>query len=215
MGLIGSKKNKESNKSVNLDESAILKRDYALSRNRLKPHFVNNVMSSIYYLCESDPARAQRISLAFSSYMMNIIEQLDNHFLVPFSKELDLVKAYIGLEDLRLEDKLSADYDVYISEFEIPPMTIEPLVEIAVKHNIAGKEGGGKVTISTRRIADDGVQIKIMDTGIGFDPDNPDFEDTDLKNIKSRLESEAGAELTVTSAPGEDTEFSITIYPNK
>ncbi|MBP3895391.1 MAG: histidine kinase [Mogibacterium sp.] len=217
MGLFGSKKNTEVPQFIELEESAVLKRDYALSRNRLKPHFVNNVMTSIYYLCETDPAMAQRISMAFSAYMMNIIEQLETHGLAPFTRELDLVKAYIGLEELRLEDKLSADYDVYISEFEIPPMTLEPLVEIAVKHNIAGKDGGCKVTISTRRIADDGVQIKISDNGIGFDPKNPDISDygqNDLDNIRSRLKSELGADLTVKSSPGGDTEFTIVIYPN-
>jgi hypothetical protein len=154
-------------------------------------------------------------TVATFSYMMNIIERLDTHGLAPFSKELDLIKAYISIEDLRLENKLKSDYDIYISDFEVPPMSLEPLVEIAVKHNIAAKPGGGMVTIATRRLAEEGVQIKISDNGIGFDSADPDFDQTDLQNVRSRLKSELGAELTVNSAPGQDTEFTIVFYPNK
>lgn len=215
MALFGSKKASDSPRGTGLSEAEILKRDYGLAKNRLKPHFVNNILSSIYYLCDSDPQRAQKVSMDFSAYMMNIIEQLDNHSTTPFSKELDLIKAYISIEDLRLEDKLKSDYDIYISDFEVPPMSLEPLVEIAVKHNIAAKEGGGKVTIATRRLAEDGVRIKISDTGVGFDPANPDFDQTDLQNVRSRLKNELGADLTIQSAPGTDTEFTIVFYPNK
>lgn len=215
MALFGSKKNADVANASNIGEAEMLRRDYGLAKNRLKPHFVNNILSSIYYLCDSDPQRAQKVSMDFSSYMMNIIERLDTHGLAPFSKELDLIKAYISIEDLRLEDKLKSDYDIYISDFEVPPMSLEPLVEIAVKHNIAAKPEGGMVTIATRRLAEEGVQIKISDTGVGFDPANPDFDQTDLQNVRSRLKSELGADLTINSAPGQDTEFTIVFYPNK
>ncbi|MBQ6623882.1 MAG: histidine kinase [Mogibacterium sp.] len=215
MALFGSKKSADVANTSNIGEAEMLRRDYGLAKNRLKPHFVNNILSSIYYLCESDPQRAQKVSMDFSSYMMNIIERLDTHGLAPFSKELDLIKAYISIEDLRLENKLKSDYDIYISDFEVPPMSLEPLVEIAVKHNIAAKPEGGMVTIATRRLAEEGVQIKISDNGVGFDPADPDFDQTDLQNVRSRLKSELGAELTVNSAPGQDTEFTIVFYPNK
>ena len=215
MALFGSKKSTEAPRGTSLSEAEVLRRDYGTAKNRLKPHFVNNILSSIYDLCDSDPQRAQKVSMDFSSYMMTIIEQLDNHSTAPFTKELDLVKAYISIEDLRLEDKLKSDYDIYISDFEVPPMSLEPLVEIAVKHNIAAKPEGGTVTIATRRLAEDGVQIKISDTGVGFDPANPDFDQTDLQNVRSKLKNELGAELTIQSAPGSDTEFTIVFYPNK
>lgn len=215
MALFGSKKSADSPRGTSLSEAEVLKRDYGTAKNRLKPHFVNNILSSIYYLCDSDPQRAQKVSMSFSSYMMAIIEQLDNHGTAPFSKELDLIKAYISIEDLRLEDKLKSDYDIYISDFEVPPMSLEPLVEIAVKHNIAAKPEGGTVTIATRRLAEEGVQIKISDTGVGFDPANPDFDQTDLQNVRSKLKNELGAELTIQSAPGSNTEFTIVFYPNK
>ena len=215
MALFGSKKSTDATSASNIGEAEILRRDYGLAKNRLKPHFVNNILSSIYYLCDSDPQRAQKVSMDFSSYMMNIIERLDTHGLAPFSKELDLIKAYISIEDLRLEDKLKSDFDIYISDFEVPPMSLEPLVEIAVKHNIAAKPEGGTVTIATRRLAEEGVQIKISDTGVGFDPADPDFDQTDLQNVRSRLKSELGADLTIESAPGQDTVFTIVFYPNK
>lgn len=215
MALFGSKKSADVANTSNIGEAEMLRRDYGLAKNRLKPHFVNNILSSIYYLCDSDPQRAQKVSMDFSSYMMNIIERLDTHGLAPFSKELDLIKAYIAIEDLRLEDKLKSDFDIYISDFEVPPMSLEPLVEIAVKHNIAAKPGGGMVTIATRRLAEEGVQIKISDNGVGFDPADPDFDQTDLQNVRSRLKSELGADLTISSAPGQDTEFTIVFYPNK
>lgn len=215
MALFGSKKSADVANTSNIGEAEMLRRDYGLAKNRLKPHFVNNILSSIFYLCESDPQRAQKVSMDFSAYMMNIIERLDNHSTAPFSKELDLIKAYIAIEDLRLEDKLKSDFDIYISDFEVPPMSLEPLVEIAVKHNIAAKPEGGTVTIATRRLAEEGVQIKISDTGVGFDPTDPDFDQTDLQNVRSRLKSELGADLTIDSAPGQDTVFTIVFYPNK
>ena len=96
---------------------------------------------------------------------------------------------------------LFRSYDVEITNFALPPLTIEPLVENAVKHGVTKKRGGGVVTISTRR-TNDGYAVTVSDTGVGFDPDHY-MEDgkqhIGIRNVKERLKKMVGGSLTITS----------------
>ena len=198
------------------DEVADQKAKLALATGRMKPHYIYNVLTTIYYLCETDPEKAQRAVGTFSEYLRNTLEVMERQTLVSFSRELAEIRHYLELEKLRFGDRLKVDYDVEYDEFLVPPLSIQPLVENAVKHGIAAKEEGGTVRIVSRKLSGGGAQIRILDDGVGFDVD--ELKDLDvthegLANVKERLRLEVGGDLTITSVPGRMTTVVVTIRP--
>ena len=89
-----------------------------------------------------------------------------------------------------------------ITNFALPPLTVEPLVENAVKHGVTKKRGGGVVTISTRK-TDDGYVVTVADTGVGFDPQNYMADGKPhigIRNVRERLQKMVGGSLSITSS---------------
>ena len=121
---------------------------------------------------------------------------------IPFTEEYQHIQTYLALEQIRFRGKLDVVYAVDVTDFKVPPLTVEPLVENAVKHGVTKKRGGGIVTISTEK-TDHSVQIKVVDTGVGFDPDHY-MEDgkphVGIRNVRNRLQSMVGGSLTITSS---------------
>lgn len=182
---------------------------FTLAYNRMKPHFINNIISSIYYLCDLDAKKAQDLSMTFSGYMMGALETVDRAGLIPFSRELETIRNYIALEMLRFEDKLNVEYDIEVEDFNIPPLTVQALVENSVKHGIAGKGSPGTVSIITRRLADGSVQIRVTDNGVGFNTADSRKPKNELAYIKDRLDREMGGRMSIRSAIDEGTTVTI------
>ena len=190
----------------------------ALAAGHMKPHYMYNVLTTIYYLCDVDPEKAQEAIGSFAEYLRNTLEAIDNEELVPFSWELSQIRYYLSLEKIRYEDRLNIVYDVDVNEFLVPPLSIQPFVENAVKHGIAGRESGGTVSIITRKLADGGVQIRIVDDGVGFDVSTikeQKITQEGVANARERLRLECGADMTITSSPGKGTTVMITLRPQK
>ena len=104
-----------------------------LAINRLKPHFLNNILTTIYYLCDTDPQKAQALSATFSEYLLNALEALKANEPVSFTWELGLIRNYLSLEKTRLEDKLNVDFP----ETEKPePAKVEPEAVPAVEEAV-------------------------------------------------------------------------------
>ncbi len=195
--------------------AADLQSRLVLVSGRMKPHYIYNVLTSIYYLCETDPEQAQDAISAFSEYLRNTLETIEDPGMVPFPRELNQIRSYLHLEKMRFEDRLKVSYDVDVDDFEIPPLTVLPLVENAVKHGIRGLEGPGTVRIVTRRLPDNKVQIRIIDDGIGFDLQKiTETSHRGLAAIRDRIEKEAGGEMTIDSTPGKGTTVVLTIDGN-
>jgi len=189
----------------------------ALATGRIKPHYLYNVLTTIYYLCETDPQKAQRAIGTFSEYLRGTLETMEKQELVYFSWELAEIRHYLELEKLRFGSRLSVEYDIEAEDFSVPPLSIQPLVENAVKHGIAPKEEGGTVRILSRWLSDGGAQIRIIDDGIGFDVAelrNMDVTHEGLANVRERLRLEVGGDLTITSSPGKTTTVIVTIRPS-
>ena len=106
-------------------------------------------------------------------------------------------------------------YDVAVTNFKLPPLTVEPLVENAVKHGVTKRRGGGSVTISTRK-TDDGIQVIVADTGVGFDVEHY-MEDgkphVGIRNVRDRLRNMVGGSLAITST--EDGTVAVVTIPAK
>lgn len=175
--------------------------------SQIQPHFLFNALSSISVLCEKDPLKAQTALSDFSDYLRGNLDSLRRAAPVPFSKELKHVKTYLALEKMRFEEELQVVYDIEAEGFLLPALTVQPLVENAVKYGVGKKPGGGTVTISTRE-QEDGYLITVADDGIGYDPaksKNDGRTHIGIDNVRSRLAAMVGGHLTIESKVGEGT----------
>ena len=181
--------------------------------SQLQPHFLYNVLNSIYYLCEKDPKTAQEMVDHFSDYLRNHMMALEETSQIPFREELEHIRTYLSLEQIRFSDELKVEYKIGPDDFMVPPLSIQPLVENAVRHGVTKKRGGGTVTIATEE-KEDAFVVLVTDTGIGFDPDHY-MEDgkphIGIRNVEERLHSMVGGSLKVTSRPGRGTTAAVII----
>ena len=173
----------------------------AIMLSQIKPHFLYNVLNTIYHLYRKEPETAQEAVSSFAEYLRCNMLSIEKSEPIPFTEEYQHIQTYLSLEQIRFRGKLAVIYDVEVTDFKLPPLTVEPLVENAVKHGVTKKRGGGSVTISTRRIAE-GVLVTVTDTGVGFDP-NTYMEDgkphVGIRNVRERLQNMVGGRLSVTS----------------
>ena len=153
---------------------------------RIRPHFLFNTLNSISSLIASDPARAEQIVGRLATLLRTSLDTSERP-LISLGEELAIVQSYIDIEKARFGDRLGASFDVPgdLEEAKVPPMTIQSLVENAVKHGISSKPAGGDIRVAAS--ADHGnLRIEVSDSGPGFDlavvpPDHG------LENLVERL----------------------------
>ena len=179
---------------------------------QMRPHFIYNAMMSIYYLCAQDPKKAQQVTLDFTAYLRKNFTAIASEDTVPFSDELEHTRAYLAVEQVQFEDGLVVDYDTPHTNFRIPPLTLQPIVENAVKHGMDPEAAPLRISIQTRE-TDSGSEIFVKDTGPGFnlavtDDNEPHIA---LANIRQRLEMMCGGKMTIQSREGGGTVVKVTI----
>lgn len=135
---------------------------------QIQPHFLYNTLDTIAYLCRNDPEKAENATKEFSMFLRGNMDSLKNREPIPFEKELRHVKSYLYLEQQRFQNRLTVVYDIRITDFFVPPLSLQPLVENAVRHGILRKREGGMVTLRTAE-AEEYAVVTIMDDGIGMD----------------------------------------------
>jgi sensor histidine kinase YesM len=152
-------------------------------------------------LCDSNPKEAKRAIADFADYLRGNLNSLKAQTPIPFSKEFEHIQKYLKLEKLRFKEELEIDYDIETVDFMLPALSVQPLVENAVKHGVGARPGGGKVRICTMETATEYV-VTIEDNGIGFDL-NAIKEDgkthVGLENIQNRLSMMMNAQLEIES----------------
>ncbi len=136
---------------------------------RIQPHFLFNTLNSISSLIAVDPTRAEQIVGQLAVLLRTSLDTNDRP-LIPLREELAMVQSYVDIERARFGDKLCGSVEVpaTLQELKVPPMSVQALVENAVKHGITPKAGGGEVRVGAS--ADDGnLRIEVGDSGPGFD----------------------------------------------
>lgn len=190
----------------------------AVMVSQVQPHFMYNALSSIAMLCKVNPDTAYEATIAFTEYLRGNMDSLKQKTPVPFEKELEHLKKYLFIEQLRFGKKLKIEYDIQTMDFEVPQLSVQPLVENAVKHGVGMKKKGGTVKISTLE-TEEGFEIVITDDGVGFDPNAPKKEDgrshVGMENTRRRLLEMIGAEVVITSVVGEGTTARVVIPREK
>ena len=197
-------------------EKLILKAELTESRiatmiSQIQPHFIYNTLGTIEQLCITNPAEASKLVRNFSLYLRGNFSELDNVKPIRFSQEMNHVKHYTDIEQVRFPD-MTIQYDLRSVEFLLPALSVQPLVENAIKHGLMGLEEGGIVTISAYE-TDDSYIVEVTDDGVGFDM-NAGYDETKhvgIKNIRGRIEAMCGGTLTVESKIGSGTKATIKI----
>ena len=193
---------------LKLQESQI-----SIMLSQIQPHFLYNTLNSIYQLCETNPMRARALVNSFSEYLRNNLSSLEEPGLIPFATELSHVNTYLDIEKVRFEDTLEIEYDIKCVDFSLPVLTVQPIVENAVKHGTSKKRGGGTVKISTDEDKENYI-ITVSDTGCGFDPSKPKDDGkrhVGIENVRQRLSNMCSGTLKIESTVGVGTLATIII----
>ena len=187
---------------LKLQESQI-----SIMLSQIQPHFLYNTLNSIYQLCETNPMRARSMVNFFAEYLRNNLSTLEETGLISFETELSHIKTYLEIEKIRFEDTLEIEYDIKCDDFLLPVLTVQPIVENAVKHGTSKKRGGGKIVISTEEDKESYI-VKVSDTGCGFDPTVPKDDGkrhVGIENVRQRLANMCDGSLTLESEIGVGT----------
>ena len=177
---------------------------------QMRPHFIYNILSSIYCLCEQDPKLAGQVVLDFTAYLRKNFNAVASSAPVPFSSELEHTRAYLAVEKALYEEGLQVEYDTPHIMFRVPPLTLQPIVENAVKHGRTPYAGLFHISIQTRKTPSSS-EIVVTDDGRGFDPAGDSEGHLALNNIRQRLEILCGGSLTITPNEGGGTVVTLTI----
>lgn len=187
-------------------EKELMESRITLMISQIQPHFLYNSLNSIYHLCDMDAKLAQQAIGNFSESLHHVLGSLKRTSPVLFDQELQNVKAYLELEQLRFDD-LRIVYQIEASNFFVPALSVQPLVENAVKHGICSKEEGGTLVLTTREQAGF-FEIIVEDDGVGFDitklKDDGEIH-LGVQNVKQRVEAMVGGSLEIMSTPGVGT----------
>jgi sensor histidine kinase YesM len=159
---------------------------------QVEPHFLFNTLAAVDYLIETDPARASQMQKALITYLRGALPQMREESST-LGREMRLIRSYLELIKMRIEDRLEVQYDVPpdLEGAEFPPMMLQSLVENAIKHGIEPKPEGGKVIVASR-VSKGQLIVEVRDTGIGImDLDRLEAPTSGtgigLQNIRERL----------------------------
>ena len=205
------RKAKEMEAEQKLIRAQLQENRIAIMISQIQPHFIYNTLGTIQHLCKEDPEQAARLVQNFSIYLRGNFSELDNTVPISFTKELEHIRCYTEIELIRFPD-MTVHYDIQTAEFLLPALTVQPLVENAIKHGLMGLEEGGTVTISAYEEQTD-YCICVSDDGVGFDVSG--LTDTKkhigIRNVRERLLAMCGGSLTIESQPGKGTRVLIRI----
>jgi hypothetical protein len=194
-------------------ESALARAELAVISGKLNPHFLFNTLNSLIALTRKDAQAAEAALMRFSGmlrYVLDTKRSVDDR--VPLAEEIEFVRDYLALESLRLGKRLQVDWQLDPATFgdEIPPLSLQPLVENAVQHGIAPRVNGGTVGIrSARNPTNRGLELSVEDDGAGCEPARLDDPASARPGIgltalrrRFALDYEGRARLQIHTRPG-------------
>lgn len=186
-------------------------RRVSVMMSQIRTHFIFNVMTIISGLCNTDPAKADDALILFARYLRKNMAIMDRDEPILFSQELAHLEDYVSLEKMRFGEKIKFEKQLEVTDFKLPPLTIQPLVENAIKHGLLTTGKKGTVTLSSKEI-EGMIQIRIEDDGIGFALEALEKEEAvGIRNVRYRVENMVGGTLTINSAVGKGTRAEICI----
>ena len=201
--------------SDNMDKYQKQQREIANQRAgimvlQMRPHFIYNTMTGIYYLCDQDPAKAKQVTLDFTTYLRKNFAAIASEDTIPFRDELEHTRAYLAVEQAQFEDTLFISFDTPHTMFRVPPLTLQPIVENAVKHGMKSSSEPIHISLKTRQ-TDNANEIIVDDDGPGYAPVDDNEPHIALNNIRQRLELMCKGKLTISPREGGGTSVKVII----
>lgn len=137
--------------------------------SRIHPHFLFNTLNSISSLIAVNPSKAEQV-VGRLAVLLRASLDISRQSLIPLRSELEMVESYLDIEKVRFGDKLRGTVDVppELQDAKVPPMSVQSLVENAVKHGIAPQSGGGELRV-TAFVEGNCLRLEVQDSGPGFD----------------------------------------------
>ena len=195
----------------NMVEAQLKESRISIMLSQIQPHFIYNTLGTIERMCLRDPQKAFDLVRNFSLYLRGNFSELDSVTPIRFAEELKHVEYYVNIEKVRFPD-MSIEYDVEATEFVLPALSVQPLVENAIKHGLMRLEAGGTVKIHSYETPTH-FCVEVTDDGVGFDTDAPidEKKHVGLRNIRGRLKAMVNGDLVLESKPGVGTKAMIMI----
>jgi LytS/YehU family sensor histidine kinase len=156
---------------------------------QVEPHFLFNTLASVEHLIETNPPRASAMQRTLIQYLRAVLPQMrDNNLVTNLGREVDMVKSYLDLLKMRMEERLTVDLQVPdgLRSAAFPPMMLQSMVENAIKHGLECKPEGGHLAV-TAEVVDSKLRVTVADDGVGFGVMPSKGTGLGLSNIRERL----------------------------
>ena len=179
--------------------------------SQIKPHFLYNTLSTIQALCRIEPEKAFDTTGKLGAYLRQNIDAIGEADLIPLSRELEHTRIYAEIEMIRFPN-IKVEYHIMDWNVRVPPLSIQPIVENAIRHGVRVRKSG--LVVVTVEKKDDRHVITVRDNGKGFDTSSLEEagkEHIGIRNVRERIERMAKGEMTIESRPGEGTCVVITL----
>ena len=179
--------------------------------SQIRPHFIYNTLGSIEQLCKLDPPKAGDLVHNFAKYLRGNFGELDNPKPILMSQEMDHVHHYISIENVRFPD-MTFTFEMNSEDFHIPALTVQPIVENAIKHGLMKLPKGGTIHVVSYE-TDANYCVLVVDDGVGFDTNAllDERKHVGLRNIRERLKVMVNGTLEIESTIGVGTKVLIKI----
>ncbi len=206
----------EQNRKIAIKEKEATNLKIDIMMSQIAPHFIFNTITTIQRLCDVNPKEASETLGEFATYLRGNIDSLSKNKRIPFTQELEHVRCYLAIEKKRFGNRVNVEYNIKYENFMIPALTLQPLVENAVKHGLCKKENGGTVYIETE-YRKGNIYIIVKDDGIGFKVNisQNTTNHVGLKNVSDRLDEMCKGTLYIESEIGKGTKVVVKIPQNK
>lgn len=179
--------------------------------SQIRPHFIYNTLGSIEQLCKLDPPKAGDLVHNFAKYLRGNFRELDNPKPILMSQEMEHVHYYVSIENVRFPD-MTFTFEMNSDDFHIPALTVQPIVENAIKHGLMKLPRGGTIRVVSYE-TDTEYCISVEDDGVGFDTGVliDERKHLGLRNIRERLKVMVNGKLEIESTQGVGTKVLVTI----
>ena len=170
---------------------------------QVEPHFLFNTLASVEHLIETDPPRASAMQRRLIQYLRAVIPQMrESAPVTNLGREADMVQAYLDLLKMRMEERLTVDYQVPegLRSAAFPPMMLQSLVENAIQHGLENKPEGGTLRVRAE-VAHNKLRVTVTDDGLGFGAAPSNGTGLGLQSIRERLKLLHGTQAQLIIAP--------------
>jgi len=218
--LMGGKKRAEAQAqaAISVAEREALQRQVTeakmqMMQAQVEPHFLFNTLASVEFLIETDPPRASRMQRSLIQYLRAVLPQMrEQATATTLGRETDIVKAYLDLLKMRMEERLCVELQVPdgLRSAAFPPMMLQSMVENAIKHGLEPKEEGGTLKV-VAEIYDSRLRVSVIDDGLGFGAVKSNGTGLGLQNIRERLKLLFGDQAQLIIVPNEPSGVRVTI----